>query len=102
MEPWGTPEETNPVVDLKPPKCFFSWREDINPLRFYVGPGPTLQFLRSGPMSDPVRHHQKDAKNGFLVVFSPEKSRENHSMAEWERQETRQAKNYLKKGVSRE
>ncbi|MGH0151199.1 UNVERIFIED_CONTAM: hypothetical protein FKN15_024241 [Acipenser sinensis] len=49
-------------------------RKELNPLRSYVGPGPTSQFSLSGPMSDPVRHHQKDTKNRSLVVFSPEKA----------------------------
>ncbi|MGH0181231.1 UNVERIFIED_CONTAM: hypothetical protein FKN15_006422 [Acipenser sinensis] len=35
----------------------------INPLRSYVGPGPTLKFSLSGPMSDPIWHHQKDVKH---------------------------------------
>ncbi|MGH0134570.1 UNVERIFIED_CONTAM: hypothetical protein FKN15_031041 [Acipenser sinensis] len=42
--------------------------------RSYVGPGPTFQFSLSGPMSDPVRHHQKDIKHRSLFVFSPEKA----------------------------
>ncbi|MGH0147640.1 UNVERIFIED_CONTAM: hypothetical protein FKN15_011756 [Acipenser sinensis] len=46
----------------------------LNPLRSYVGPGATLQFSLSGPMSDPVQHHQKDVKNRSLVVFSLEKA----------------------------
>ncbi|MGH0167676.1 UNVERIFIED_CONTAM: hypothetical protein FKN15_053058 [Acipenser sinensis] len=29
---------------------------------------------RPGPLSDWVRHHYSNAKNGFLVVFSPEKA----------------------------
>ncbi|MGH0134374.1 UNVERIFIED_CONTAM: hypothetical protein FKN15_059076 [Acipenser sinensis] len=28
----------------------------------------------AGPLSDWVRHHYSNAKNGFLVVFSPEKA----------------------------
>ncbi|MGH0155875.1 UNVERIFIED_CONTAM: hypothetical protein FKN15_049435 [Acipenser sinensis] len=43
----------------------------------------------NGPLSDWVRHHYSNVKNGFLVVFSLEKA-ENHSIAEWERQEPRQ------------
>ncbi|MGH0148383.1 UNVERIFIED_CONTAM: hypothetical protein FKN15_037475 [Acipenser sinensis] len=46
----------------------------IIPLRSIVGLGPTLQLFPTGPLSDWVRHHYSNAKNGFLVVFSPEKA----------------------------
>ena len=46
----------------------------LNPLRSIVGLGPTLQLFLTGPLSDWVRHHYSNAKNGFLVVFSPEKA----------------------------
>ncbi|MGH0176852.1 UNVERIFIED_CONTAM: hypothetical protein FKN15_073716 [Acipenser sinensis] len=48
--------------------------KDVNPLRSIVGLGPTLQLFLTGPLSDWVRHHYSNAKNGFLVVFSPEKA----------------------------
>ncbi|MBN3286825.1 PRDM5 protein, partial [Polyodon spathula] len=54
----------------------FKVKYKVNPLRAYVN------FPFSSPMSDPVRHHQKDGKHRSLVVFSPEKRRENLSMAE--------------------
>ena len=33
-----------------------------------------MQLFLTGPLSDWVRHHYSNAKNGFLVVFSPEKA----------------------------
>ncbi|MGH0152365.1 UNVERIFIED_CONTAM: hypothetical protein FKN15_031581 [Acipenser sinensis] len=54
-------------------ECFIYYFT-LNPLWSYVRPGPTSQFSLSSPMSDPVRHHQKGAKNRSLVVFTPEKA----------------------------
>ena len=73
----------------------------FNPLRSIVGLGPTLQLFLSGPLWDWVRHHYSNAKKLVSGRFFSGKSRENHSMAEWERQEPRQV-GKKKKGVSHE
>ncbi|MGH0131912.1 UNVERIFIED_CONTAM: hypothetical protein FKN15_068455 [Acipenser sinensis] len=55
----------SPSAGLQQPRMLPAFPDFINPLRSIVGPGPTLQLFLSGPLSDPVRHHYRNAENGF-------------------------------------
>ncbi|MGH0163063.1 UNVERIFIED_CONTAM: hypothetical protein FKN15_052200 [Acipenser sinensis] len=56
-------------------------------------------LLDAGPLSDWVRHHYSNAKNGFLVVFSPEKAKKTIALPNGSYRSRDKSK---KKGVSHE